>query len=66
MGLEVIAIRNRILSGIDHRLRDLFRVCIAAHRTRFPRGRETPRDHRMTWLGPGLLFDPRTGRIQAL
>jgi len=61
----VIAMRNRILSGIDQRLRDLFQVFVSAHRARFPRSRET-RNRRMTWLGPGLLFDSRTGRIQAI
>jgi len=66
MGMEVIAVRNRIGSEIDQRLRELSWLHVPAHPTRFSRGRESALGRRMTWLGPDLLFDPRTGCIQAL
>ncbi|HET6340592.1 MAG TPA: hypothetical protein VFG78_00225 [Gemmatimonadota bacterium] len=55
-----------IRSRIDQRLRKLSWLHVPAHPIRFRLRRESAPRRRMTWLGPGLLFDPRTGRIQAL
>lgn len=58
--------RNRIRSEIDQRLRELSWLHVPVHRTRSPQSRENEPERRMTWVGPDLLFDPRTGCIQAL
>lgn len=58
--------RNRIRSEIGHRLRVFSWLHPAGRPFRVPQGREDAPDRRMSWLGPDLLFDPRTGRIQAL
>lgn len=58
--------KTRIRSRIDQRLRELSWLQVPTHRVRVWLRRERAPGRRMTWLGPGLLFDPRTGCIQAL
>ena len=66
MGMEVIAMRNRIGSEIGQRLRELSWLHIPPHPTGYPEGRRSTPDRRLTWLGRDFLLDPRTGSIQAL
>ncbi|MGH7587911.1 MAG: hypothetical protein ACRELU_04905 [Gemmatimonadota bacterium] len=58
--------RNRIRAKIDQRLRERSWLHVPAHPVSFRFRRKSMPGRRMTWLGPGLLFDSRTGRIQAL
>lgn len=58
--------KNRIRSRIVQRLRELSWLHVPGHPVRVWLRRERTPGRRMTWLGPGLLFDPRTGCIQAL
>jgi hypothetical protein len=64
--MEVIAMKNHIRSMIDQRLRELSWLHVPAHPVRFRHRRERAPRRRLIWLGPGLLFDSRTGRIRAL
>jgi hypothetical protein len=64
--MEVIVMRNRIRTKIVQRLRKLSWLHLPVPPIRFRLRRASAPGRRMTWLGPGLLFDPRTGRIQAL
>jgi hypothetical protein len=57
---------SRIRSKIVKRLHELSWLHVPVSTARFRSRRMAATARRLTWLGPGFVFDPRTGRIQAI